>query len=297
MRRHLSIVWVLLAFSILIGVRACHPGPMARPVLRVSWDESSWSLRYPEFVEVPLRIEVLHCPPAGPCPPRLSVHLRSSAGELVRTYDHLPPPCCGRGLHRHTLRIFQPVGSDPLPPGRYELSLGAYLRNRRFRVEGPNGAVERLVLGHVDVPAVADGDTLSAELTGGWGPPDRPADLQYPALRWFRGRARVELAAAPVHRTLLLHVGSPVPARGAPAPPGGGRIEVQASCTQDVLRLTYPGVHRRTLSIPAGRPCSLRLQSGPGHGGGDGAGHSRRSGFLAALSWRTAAGTERAARR
>lgn len=274
LRRNLSVSWALLALLGLGGWRVFLPGS-DRPVLHVSWEGGEWALSHPEFVEIPLGLKILRCPRAGPCPPRLSVHLRSGAGELVRTFDHLPSPRCGQSSRRHLLRVFQAAGSESLPPGRYELSLGAYLAERRFRIRGPEGPVERLVLGRVVVPADGRGTEHVAEFAGGWEPRDRPEDLQYPASRWFHGRARIELDPAPVPRTVLVHAGVPFQPGEAGAGRAEDRIAIRSSCTEEILHLHRPGLHRRTLSIPADRPCAIHFEGGNG-----------RSGYLAALAWR-----------
>lgn len=288
MRRHRSVLW---AFVVLVGLavlRACQAGPV-EPVLELSWDGERWTLPYPGFVEVPIRVSVPERPPAGRCPPHLFVHLRAETGELVRTFDHAPPAVCAGSTAAYAIGLSQSALGEPLPAGRYEVSLGAYVGDLKLPIRWAGGVSSRVVLGWVEVPNVTGARDPDVRLAGGWFSPEASGNLQHPVIRRFSRQARADLAPSSEAREIRLHVGVPLGAAEGRPEVSSSLVEVRVSCTGRVVGLDRPGMHETTVRVPAGHRCTLHFDrpsvSRPAGGGADGG----TAPFLASLSWRAAA--------
>lgn len=279
-----SVAWAFVALGTLAAIRAWQSDPMG-PILEVSSQAHGWTLEYPEFLEVPVHLEVLERPPAGRCPPRLFVHLRSEAGELVRTFDHFPPPACLRTEVRHSIRLVRSALIEPLPAGRYELSVGAHLGELKLPVRGPGGVSTRLVLGHVELPPASGSGAPGVQFSGGWEPPEPTGNLQHPVARRFRPGARLELAPSPAAREVRIEVGVPVALNDA-SPDAAGLVEIRVSCTGRELRFDHPGLHEATVLVPAEGRCALHFGRPGISGPGEGAEGLGAAPHLASVAWR-----------
>lgn len=288
MRRHPSVVWACVVLAGLAGLRAWQVAPV-EPVLEVAWDGERWSLPYPAFVDVPVRVSVLGRPPAGPCPPRLFVHLRTETGELVRTFDHAPPAVCAGSTAAYGIALGQSGLGEALPPGRYELSLGAHVGNRELPIRWTGGVSTRVVLGWVEVPKPTGAKDPGFRLAGGWSPAEESGNLQHPVVRRFSRQARADLAPSSEAREIRLHVGVPLGAVDGRSGGAGNLVEVRVSCTGREVRLNGAGMHETTVLVPADHRCTLHFErpSAPQPAGGGG--HGETAPFLASFSWRAAA--------
>lgn len=288
LRRHRSVVWAFVVLGGLAVLRTWQGGPV-EPVLDLAWDGERWTLPYPGFVEVPIRVSVPERPPAGRCPPRLFVHLRAETGELVRTFDHAPPAVCAGSTAAYAIGLSQSALGEPLPAGRYELSLGAYVGDRELPIRWAGGVSSRVVLGGVEVPEATGAQDPGLRLAGGWSPPEPSGNLQHSVLRRFSRQARADLAPSAQPREVRLHVGVPLGAAEGRPEGSGSLVEVRVSCTGRVVGLNRPGMHETTVRVPARHRCTLHFDRPsvprPAGGGADGG----TAPFLASLSWRAAA--------
>jgi hypothetical protein len=108
--------------------------------------------------------------------PVVFVHLLDRTGQrstLVRTFDHaLPSPWTAGQPQDDEIDVYQSALADPLPPGRYVLSLGLYDDSwgYRWRLEtGPEVARREYSAASVEVSG-PDPSAPKFSFSGGWQP-------------------------------------------------------------------------------------------------------------------------------
>jgi len=240
-------------FFLSVGLAACRA--RSDPAGSVSLEPNIVRLGYPQSAAVrfhwqPRRaLDRLHGSPVA------FVHLLDRTGKtsvLLRTFDHALPAAwtAGQPLEEE-IDVYQSALADPLPPGRYVLSLGLYDDSWGYRWQleaGPEVANREYSAAQVEVSG-PDPTAPKFSFAGGWRPIEAVATRQVLAHRCLTGPATlsVEEIRAPgilrlqwtnpsgltlatsceAGRDGKLAVGRPWVGIRLPARDGGGRCEVR----------------------------------------------------------------------
>jgi hypothetical protein len=270
----------LLALLLGAAVAArCGGGGSSEPAGRVTTPLSTVKLLYPQSVPITVIWE-----PARPLDRRHGrvvafVHLVRTGerrNEVFRTFDHALPKAWIPGeAQTDEIDLYQSALAEPLPPGRYVLSIGLYDESWGYRwplSTGPEIAKREYRLADVEVGG-ADPTAPKLDFSGGWQPVETLQNKQVLSRRTFMGRSRVtfESQAAGSVRMLvsLPQTGGPDSVRIAPScSPGAGQT-VAAGKTRWVF-----------VDVPVG-PCQIDFEPSPPEGP-----RSPVAASLDVLSWR-----------
>jgi hypothetical protein len=250
------------------GLLACgKPAPVGQVEVR----PQSLQVGYPEMRELHLAWQ----PTAGLDPAdgqaTVFVHLRDGRGQIVRTYDHPFPRAWQEGTPvPDGVRIFQSALAPPLPPGRYELTLGLYGNKSGKRwpldVAGPDLGRHEYQVAEVEVPAPGPHPRLA--FAGPWLASESGGSRQVVTLRWLDGAGvlRVEGISGPGTFWLMLKI----PAGNGPGEKlvlddasNAPSVVVSSSCGGVEAGISGPGSHEVEIPIdgtPAGGSCEIRLK-------------------------------------
>lgn len=256
------------------GLAACRGG--SDPVGSVSLDPNIVLLGYPQSVAVRFRWRPVRELDRRHGSPVVFVHLLDRTGQtstLLRTFDHALPSLWTPGQPQNDeVDVYQSALADPLPPGRYVLSLGLYDDSWGYRwplETGPEVARREYSAASVEVSG-PDPSAPKFSFSGGWQPIEAVATRQVLAHRCLAGPATlsVEEIRAPgilrlqwtipealalattceTGRDEKLGGGRPWVGIRLPASAGGGRCEVRLD----------PGV--LSANVPAGRATASCLE-------------------------------------
>jgi hypothetical protein len=186
-------VFVFLA----AGLAACRGG--SDPVGSVSLDPNIVHLGYPQSVAVRFRWRPVRELDRRHGSPVVFVHLLDRTGQtstLLRTFDHpLPKPWTAGQPQDDEIDIYQSALADPLPPGRYILSLGLYDDSWGYRwplTTGPEVARREYSAASVEVSG-PDPSAPKFSFVGDWQPIEAVATRQVLAHRCLAGPATLSV--------------------------------------------------------------------------------------------------------
>lgn len=189
------------------GLAACRGG--SDPVGSVSLDPNIVRLGYPQSIAVKFRWRPVRALDRIHGSPVVFVHLLDRTGQssiLLRTYDHaLPSPWTPGQPQDDEIDVYQSALADPLPSGRYVLSLGLYDDSWGYRwplTTGPEVARREYSAASVEVSG-PDPSAPKFSFSGLWQPIEAVSTRQVLAHRCFAGPATLsveEIRAAGVLR-------------------------------------------------------------------------------------------------
>ncbi len=266
---------LILGLWVLLGTFGCSP-PDAEPVARLSVDEPSLELPFPEWRSLRLTwTPEKEVPRGGPL--LVFLHLLNDDGELVRTFDH---PLQGEWVPNQPLsydvRIFQSALGPPLEPGDYALTAGLYTADgERFPLnvgdtEARTPRRREYTLATVSVPEVSP-DAPGFAFANNWGDLETGEDAQILGRRWLEDDGVIRVLNLEVPGSVWMRLRIP-----ADDGTGSGRtlalrdagqaptLEVASSCSGAVRILEAPGTHEEVLPVfpQADSPeCTLRLSA------------------------------------
>lgn len=179
------------------GLVACRGG--TGPVGSVAVDPSVVRVGYPQSVAVKLRWRPVRALDRLHGSPVVFVHLLDRSGQtsaLLRTYDHaLPAPWVAGQPQDDEIDVYQSALADPLPPGRYVLSLGLYDDSWGYRWPleiGPEVARREYRAASVEVTG-PDPSAPKFSFGGAWKPAEAVATKQVLAHRCLAGKATLSV--------------------------------------------------------------------------------------------------------
>jgi hypothetical protein len=258
------------ALSIAVGLLAAASGKPS-PVAQLEVRPQSLTLGYPETQELHLAWQ----PAAGldrdAGQPVVFVHLRDGKGAIVRTYDHPFPQGWQEGTQvADVVKVFQSALAPPLPPGRYQISLGLYGNKSGQRwpleVAAPDLGRHEYRVADIEVPPPGAGPRLS--FTGSWLPSEPGGSRQIVTLRWLdrEGAIRVEGLSGPGRLWLELKI----PAGKGPAEKlviddssNTPSVVVSGTCGGVETGLSGAGEHEVEIpvdGVPPGGGCEIHLK-------------------------------------
>jgi hypothetical protein len=169
--------------------------------------------------------------------PIVFLHLLDEPGSVVRTFDHALPGAWLPGQPvRYRHRLLQSALADPLPAGRYLLSLGLYDRDLgRFAL---GGAVEEIGRQEYQVATVVVLAPMAsdpqARFSADWLAPEPSTDRQIVVSRLLRGGAAGTIQFGPLAGPGQIAIGLQLPDPAS----SGSRLELAAGETQPKVRLS-----------------------------------------------------------
>lgn len=268
------------AVLLVAGLAACRGG--SDSVGSVSLDPSLVRLGYPQSVAVKFRWRPVRALDRLHGSPVVFVHLLDRDGQkstLLRTYDHALPGAWVAGQAQdEEIDVYQSALADPLPPGRYVLSLGLYDDSWGYRwplETGPEVARREYNAASVEVSG-PDPSAPKFSFTGGWLPTEAVPTRQVLAHRCLAGPATlsVEEIRAPgvlrlqwtnpsglalattceTGRDGKLPPGRPWVGVRLPAGPGGGRCEIRVEPVAPPMRAPAGQAAATCLEVLSWRP-------------------------------------------
>ncbi len=217
--------------------------------------------------------------------PTVFVHLLDGDRKVVRTFDHPFPQRWREGMPAsYKVDLYQSAMAPPLPPGKYQLTLGLYDKEgKRWALDGlgePTAGRNEYDAAQVDVPAGKAGPRFN--FSASWLPVEPGGDRQVLARRSMVSRAAIRLVDQPGPGTVWMVLRIPptdlpdtklVLDPGATAP----SVSVVGNCSGGVkggeedgedggteTSLTGPGSHEVELAMDAPPPngfCRVLLSS------------------------------------
>lgn len=267
------------------------------PVARVEIEPRSVRLPFPQLQTVHLT----WTPSAalGDESPTVFVHLLDGKKKVARTFDHPFPRKWREGAPAsYDLKVFQSAVAPPLPPGRYQVTLGLYGKNgERWPLDGLGEPVARDEYNAFEVEVPAQQGKTRLAFSPGWMEPEAGGDRQVLARRWLVDRAAVRLDNQKGAGTVWMVVQIPplnVPDYKMTLSPGATAPSVMAvaNCGGTETNLTGPGIHEVEMALdapPADGFCRVILSANfllePTTGAG-----SKRSVSLENIAWTPAGG-------
>ena len=245
-----------LAFAALLA--GCREG--STPAASLSFTPAAVRLAYPQSAAVKLswrparELDRLHGKPL------VFVHLLDRAegtSTVLRTFDHALPQAWAAGKPQdYELDLYQSALAEPLPPGRYVLSLGLYDDSWGYRwplqTGGPEAARREYRVATVEVSG-ADPSAPKFSFSAGWRETEAVPTRQVLAHRCLSGPASLligEIRAAGTLRLLWTIPGQP-------------RIAFASTCEEgrrETLAIGQTWVSVRVPADMAGGRCELRVE-------------------------------------
>ncbi|MEM9552794.1 MAG: hypothetical protein AAGC60_00925 [Acidobacteriota bacterium] len=268
--------------ALLVSVAAyavfSHPGHR-RPLVQIESPIAQLTLAPGRHVDLDLDLLVLRqTPRVGACP-TLSMHLRDTAGQAIRFFDHRLKSWLGSrsqsGLCvRDRTTLVQSMLDEPLPPGDYGLFAGLWepASRRTFRLlrAGDSGGARRVLVAEVEVTDRRDSPSLAFD--DAWGPIE-PWDSGAAATRRsWRDAASLTLERWPETVELRLLIDLPSDATTRDDAP------LSVACTGETVRLR-PGAQEVRVQVPSrlDGDCQLRFPAVDSSGS--------QGGALDSVSW------------
>lgn len=267
----------LLPIALVAVSFAAGCGGQQTPVARVEAGARQVSLPFSQVR--PLRLTWTPALALDAEEPTVFVHLLDTDRKVVRTFDHpFPPKRWREGTPvSYDLNLYQSAMAPPLPPGKYQLTLGLYGKEgKRWALDGlgePTAGRNEYDAAIVEVPA---GDSKPRfTFSANWLPVEPGGDRQVLARRWMANRAAIRLVDQPGPGTVWMKVLIPpqdlpdakmILDKGATSP----SVLVTASCGSNgagsgsETNLTGDGPHEVELSLDAPPPggfCRVLLAS------------------------------------
>lgn len=252
---------VVIAVAVLSASCAQPPEPPVAELLLAATDVP---LIYAASTSLPVDWKPLRDLDPSDASPFLFVHLLDRDGRILRTYDR-PAPAQLTG--RDTIEIWQTLLTEPLPVGRYRLTIGLYdtASGRRWRLE--TGGVEidegKYEIARVEVASTRR-ETPSLIFEGEWLEAD-VGQKHNPGRRWMGERGTIRVFRTDGWSELVLSLATiELPAdqypltyaRGASTP----ELVIRNGCDSDAeTRLDGYGVWTVALKLNADDPCVITL--------------------------------------
>lgn len=260
-----------------LALAGCGDADPAEPVARVDVARSEVVL--PHGAGATLETVWEPTAPLGLAAPEpwVFVHLLGSDGEVLRTFDHPYSAGWSPGqAAEHGVDLWQSVLAPPLPPGRYDLTLGLIDGPTGTRwpldVEGRRVDEGEYVVAQVVVPERRAEGEPEVGFTRSWRPVVPGSDHQTLAVRWLETEGSIVLrdVEGPLDLDLTLLV--PDPDDGSwsvhrVAGAGGGpetlSVALRPGCGAEPLRLNGAGVHEVRLELrpdEGAATCEVRIE-------------------------------------
>ncbi|HEX2641824.1 MAG TPA: hypothetical protein VHU81_02450, partial [Thermoanaerobaculia bacterium] len=269
MKKHiLSLAPCAVLAVFLATLAAC--GGNAAPVASVEVTPKAFRLGFPDLREVHLKwspVEGL----GDSAKPIVFVHLLDDQDEVMRTFDHPFPKRWAEGEPvEYDLKVYQSALGQPLPAGKYRLTLGLYQEGgKRWALDGLGKPFKKreYVVAEVEVPPAGQGGPLIAFSSESWLPLQPGGDRQVLARRWMSGTAalRIQNIAAPGKAWMVVRIPEPSSVETIQVEAGSNApaVLVSSSCGSVEVNLTGSGSHDVEIpidAVPAGGSCDVILK-------------------------------------
>lgn len=252
-----------------LSIHATGCGGKETPVAQVKVEPREVRLGYPEVAGIHLSWTPV-APLGEGAEPMVFVHLLDDRDTVVRTFDHAFPKAWREGTPvDYGVKLYQSALGEPLPPGKYRLTVGLYGKERkRWALDGLGEDLGRneYLAGQVQVPAQQKAPRFA--FSQAWLPKEPGGDRQVLARRWVfkRGAIRVLDVAEPGSVWMVVRI---------PDASGGGEelvldegaktpsLLVSGSCGSVETNVSGPGYHEIELPMeppPAGQFCRILLR-------------------------------------
>lgn len=203
--------------------------------------------------------------------PTVFVHLLDGKRKVLRTFDHPFPGRWREGEPvANDLRLYQSALAEPLPPGKYQVTLGLYGKDgKRWPLDGlgePQGRDEYDAF-QVEVPNQNPSPRFAFAPT--WMDVEAGGDRQVLARRWLLNRAAFRLVDQREPGTVWMVLQIPpntlsdykmVLDEGASTP----SVLIRGNCGGTETSVTGPGLHEVEINVdapPAGDFCHFVLSA------------------------------------
>lgn len=232
-------------------------------------EPSTVKLAYPEVQTLRLTWSPVAAldPAAGE--PIVFVHLLDDENTVVRTFDHPFPQDWREGSPvGYDLKLYQSALGDPVPPGKYRLTVGLYGKeNKRWALDGLGDPVGRNEYRAADVEVAGRGTAPNFGFSPSWLPLEPGGDRQVVARRWLLGRGVIRVAGlrGPGTVWLLVHIPEVGPEDKLVLEGGSNTPAVTASgsCGGVETSVSGPGTHEIEMPVqppPVGSVCRIQLR-------------------------------------
>jgi hypothetical protein len=271
MKKHILSFAPFAALSAVLALAAACGGN-ATPVASVEVTPKSFRLGFPDLREVHLKWS----PVAGlgdSAKPVVFVHLLDEHNEVVRTFDHTFPKRWAEGEPvEYDLKIYQSALGQPLPAGKYRLTLGLYEEGgKRWALDGMGEPFKKreYIAAEVEVPQAGQAGPIIAFSAESWLPLEPGGDRQVLARRWMSGTAvlRFQNITAPGTAWLVVRIPEPSSVETIEMQGDSGSnspaVLVKGSCGNVEVNLTGSGSHEVEIpveTIPEGGACDVVLK-------------------------------------
>jgi hypothetical protein len=203
--------------------------------------------------------------------PTVFIHLLDGKRKVLRTFDHPLPGHWREGEPvADDVRLYQSALAEPLPPGKYQVTLGLYGKDgKRWPLEGLGEAEGRdeYKAFEVDVPNRNPSPRFVFAPT--WMDVEPGGDRQVVARRWLLNRAAFRLVDQREPGTVWMVVQIPpntlsdykmILDEGATTP----SVLIRGNCGGTETSVTGPGLHEVEVNVdapPAGDFCHFVLSA------------------------------------
>ena len=203
--------------------------------------------------------------------PTVFVHLLDSRRKVARTFDHPFARPWREGVPVvDEVRIYQSALAPPLPPGRYQVTLGLYGKGgKRWALDGLGKPVARDEYKAFEVEVPKGEPSPRFIFAPAWLETEPGGDAQVLARRWLVGQGAFRLADQRGPGTVWMVLQIP------PANPPGYRMAldpgastpavlIRGNCGGTETNVTGPGLHEVEISVdapPAGDFCHFVLSA------------------------------------
>ena len=197
--------------------------------------------------------------------PIVFVHLVDDRDTVLRTFDHPFPGEWKPGTPvSYEIKLFQSALAQPLPAGKYRLTVGLYGKEgERWPLEGAGKKVGRHEYHAATVTAPPKGKGPRFSFSQQWLPTEPGTDRQVVARRWLVGRGALRVSGVREKGTLWLALQIPRPGSGDKVVFEDGAAQPAATVTSSCgveANVSGEGVHDVELPIePAAEEDTCRL--------------------------------------
>lgn len=203
--------------------------------------------------------------------PTVFVHLVDGKRKVLRTFDHPFPGRWREGEPvANDLRLYQSALADPLPPGKYQVTLGLYGKDgKRWPLDGLGDSVGRNEYKAFEVEVPNRNPSPRFAFAPTWMDVEAGGDRQVLARRWLLNRAAFRLVDQKEPGTVWMVLQIPqntlsdykmILDEGATTP----SVLIRGNCGGTETNVTGPGLHEVEVSVdapPAGDFCHLILSA------------------------------------
>lgn len=209
--------------------------------------------------------------PLGEENPTVFVHLLDGKRKVLRTFDH---PLPGRWREGEPVtddvRLYQSALADPLPPGKYRVTLGLYGKDgKRWPLDGLGDSVSRDEYNGFEVEVPNQNPQPRFAFAPTWMDVEQGGDRQVLARRWLLNRAAFRLVDQREPGAVWMVLQIPpntlsdykmILDEGATTP----SVLIRGNCGGTETSVTGPGLHEVELNVdppPAGDFCHFILSA------------------------------------